>query len=69
MGGTACAVLNGANEQAVALYLEDLIGFYDIPRLVELAIEQVPVTQNPTLEEILAADRLARDVVKSNWRG
>lgn len=69
MGGTACAVLNGANEQAVALYLEDLIGFYDIPRLVKLAIEQVPVTQNPTLEEILAADRLARDVVKSNWRG
>ncbi len=39
MGGTACAVLNGANEQAVALYLEDLIGFYDIPRLVRLAIE------------------------------
>lgn len=59
-GGTACPVMNGANEEAVALYLRDEIGFYDIYRLVKKAVEEVPFIQNPTLEEILEADRLAR---------
>ena len=39
LGGTACPVMNGANEAAVALYLEDKIGFYDIYRLVKLAVD------------------------------
>lgn len=68
-GGTSCPVLNGANEAAVALYLEDKIGFFDIPRLVALAMERVPFVQEPNLEEILAADQAARDVVNSGWRG
>ena len=59
-GGTACAVLNGANEEAVRLFLADRIGFHDIPRLVEKARREVTVVQNPDLEEILAADRDAR---------
>ncbi|MBQ9492826.1 MAG: 1-deoxy-D-xylulose-5-phosphate reductoisomerase [Oscillibacter sp.] len=59
-GGTACAVLNAANEEAVGLYLRDRIGFYDIPRLVSRAMEAVPVTQNPTLQDILDADSAAR---------
>lgn len=59
-GGTACPVMNGANEAAVALYLEDKIGFYDIYRLVSCAVEKVPFVKNPTLEDILEADRLAR---------
>lgn len=62
-GGTACAILNGANEEAVRLFLADRIGFHDIPRLVEKARREVPVVQNPTLEEILAADREARHAV------
>jgi len=62
-GGTACAILNGANEEAVRLFLADKIGFYDIPRLVAEARSAVPVVQNPTLEEILAADAAARAVV------
>ena len=62
-GGTACPVMNGANEAAVALFLEDKIGFYDIPRLVAEARSTVPVVQNPTLEEILAADAAAREAV------
>ena len=62
-GGTACPVMNGANEAAVALYLEDRIGFYDIPRLVWQAMDTVPFVQNPDLEEILEADRAARQVV------
>ena len=59
-GGTACAILNAANEEAVRLFLEDRIGFYDISRLVSEARENIPVIQNPSLEEILAADAAAR---------
>ena len=62
-GGTACPVMNGANEEAVAKFLRDEIGFYDIYRLVRQAVETVPFIQNPTLEEILESDRLARKCV------
>lgn len=59
-GGTATAILNGANEAAVALFLDDRVKFLDIPRLVEGALERVPVVQKPDLEDILAADQAAR---------
>ena len=62
-GGTACAVLNGANEKAVQLFLEGKIGFYDIFYLTERAVEALPVVKKPTLEEILAADQAAREIV------
>ncbi len=64
-GGTACPAMNGANEEAVALFLQDQIGFYDIYRLVSQAVKAVPFIQNPTLEEILEADRLARQAVRA----
>ena len=63
-GGTACPVMNGANEEAVAMYLRDEIGFYDIYRLVSQAVDTVPFIANPTLEEILESDRLAREAVR-----
>lgn len=63
-GGTACPAMNGANEEAVAMFLAGEIGFYDIYRLVSQAVEQVPFIPNPTLEEILEADRLAREAVR-----
>jgi 1-deoxy-D-xylulose-5-phosphate reductoisomerase len=66
MGGTACAVMNGANEEAVALFLDDKIGFYDIYDLVARAVEEVPNVIEPTLEDILQADRLARESVRKN---
>ena len=66
-GGTACPVMNGANEAAVALYLQDKIGFYDIYQLVKGAVDAVPFIQNPTLDEILEADRLARDYVAAKY--
>ena len=62
-GGTACPAMNGANEEAVAMYLRDEIGFYDIYALVSRAVELVPFVENPTLEEILESDRLAREAV------
>lgn len=63
-GGTACPVMNAANEAAVALYLDDRIGFYDIFRLVKHALDVVPFVESPTLEEILEADALARNAVE-----
>jgi len=64
-GGTACPAMNGANEEAVAMYLRDEIGFYDIYRLVSAAVDAVPFIQHPTLEEILETDRLAREMVRT----
>ena len=63
-GGTACSAMNGANEEAVAMFLRSEIGFYDIYDLVSRAVEAVPFVPNPNLEEILEADRLAREAVR-----
>ena len=63
-GGTAPAAMNGANEVAVARFLADEIGFYDIPRLVEETLSQVPVVHAPGLEDILAADAAGREIAK-----
>ena len=48
------------------MFLADKIGFYDIYRLVSQAVEQVPFVPNPTLEQILEADRLARQAVRNS---
>ena len=68
-GGTACPAMNGANEEAVAKFLADEIGFYDIYRLVNQAVEEVPFIQDPTLEQILEIDRLARENVLRHMKG
>ena len=60
IGGTAGAILNGANEAAVAKFLAGEIGFLDIARRVEQAMERVPVVQDPTLDDVLQADQEAR---------
>ena len=62
-GGTACPVMNGANEAAVALFLEDKIGFYDIYRLVRGAMDAIPFIADPTLEQVLECDAAARKYV------
>ena len=67
-GGTSTAILNGANEAAVGLFLEDKIGFLDIPRLVEEALARVPVLDSPGLDQILETDRTARQAVYQSVR-
>lgn len=64
-GGTMPAVLNAANEQAVALFLEEKIRFLDIPHLIETICDrhQAHHLANPTLEDILDADNWARQEV------
>ncbi|MFO8038157.1 MAG: 1-deoxy-D-xylulose-5-phosphate reductoisomerase [Sodalinema sp.] len=64
-GGSMTAVLNAANEQAVALFLDEQVQFLDIPRLIETVCDRHR-SQNkatPTLEDILAADHWARQAV------
>ncbi len=67
-GGTACAVLNGANEEAVSAYLRDEVGFYDISDAIKVAMDSVSAVQDPTLEDILDADRAARERAKAYFR-
>jgi 1-deoxy-D-xylulose-5-phosphate reductoisomerase len=64
-GGCLPAVLNAANEQAVAMFLDEKIAFLDIPKVIEKACDrfQSQNTLNPSLEDILHADRWARDAV------
>ncbi len=70
-GGSMPAVLNAANEQAVALFLDQQIQFLDIPRLIESTCDRHHADNRPapTLDEILAADQWARrDVLAQSQR-
>ncbi|CDM96808.1 MAG: 1-deoxy-D-xylulose-5-phosphate reductoisomerase [Limnospira sp. PMC 1291.21] len=64
-GGSMPAVLNAANEQAVALFLDEKISFLDIPKVIEMvcARHEQDNCQNPSLDDILAADLWARQAV------
>jgi 1-deoxy-D-xylulose-5-phosphate reductoisomerase len=59
-GGTAGAVLNAANEVAVAAFMEGKIPFGEISGVVELTISGLRIQSNPTLDDLLQADRAAR---------
>lgn len=64
-GGSMPAVLNAANEQAVALFLEEKIQFLDIPKVIEKVCDkhQPDNCQSPLLDDIIAADKWARQEV------
>ncbi|TVP88586.1 MAG: 1-deoxy-D-xylulose-5-phosphate reductoisomerase [Pseudomonadaceae bacterium] len=59
-GGTACAMLNAANEVAVAAFLQRRIGFTDIPVIIEQVMNCLPSAQVIDLEHIMHADQQAR---------
>lgn len=63
--GTAPAILNAANEIAVAAFLAEEIAFPQIPLLIERALANVPVEDDPSLEMILEADKRTREAVRS----
>ncbi len=64
-GGTMTAVLNAANEQAVALFLEEKIHFLEIPRVIEQVCDRHRIDHrpDPTLSDILTVDQWARQEV------
>lgn len=61
-GAAAPAMLNAANEVAVAAFLERKIGFADIPRLIESVLEQSVGQPADNLDDLMRADRLAREL-------
>ena len=65
-GGTMPAVLNAANEEAVAQFLEEKIHFLDIPKMIEGACEQhkPDLATSPCLDDVLAVDQWARQAVR-----
>ena len=63
-GGTYCTVLNAANEIVVNEFLEDRIGFYDIPKYIKMALDAHESVENATLEQILKIDLETREYVK-----
>jgi 1-deoxy-D-xylulose-5-phosphate reductoisomerase len=66
-GGNAPAILNAANEIAVARFLRDEIEFLDLPRVVEHALERIAHQTKPSLDDLVAADAEARRVA-AEWR-
>lgn len=63
--GDRGAVLNGANEAAVGLFLEGRIGFTEIAERVAQALDAIAYRSSVTLDDVLAADRAAREIVLS----
>jgi 1-deoxy-D-xylulose-5-phosphate reductoisomerase len=66
-GGNIPTVFNAANEEAVNLLLKEEISFVTIPRLIEAAMNTVKFIENPTLEDILETEKLAKDFVRNNY--
>ena len=59
-GGTAPAVLNAANEMAVAAFLEGRLAFLDIPRVIDAVLDVSAIRNADTIEDVLSADAAAR---------
>jgi 1-deoxy-D-xylulose-5-phosphate reductoisomerase len=62
-GGTLPAVLNAANEEAIKLFLRGKINFAELPKKIKEVMDKHQVKENPTLGDILAADKFARDTL------
>lgn len=67
-GGTDCTVLNAANEILVQMFLNDEIGFYDIPKYIKLVIDKHQFIEDPSLEDILNTDKWTRDFIKKTLK-
>jgi 1-deoxy-D-xylulose-5-phosphate reductoisomerase len=65
-GGLGPCAANGANEEAVKLFLQDKIGFLDIGRLVEAVVDSDAFGGDYTLADVYECDRMARDFVRSH---
>lgn len=64
VGSTMPAVLNAANEEAVRLFMEEKIGFLDIPRIIENVMGRHSIKSEPNLDDIIDIDLWARNMVK-----
>lgn len=67
-GGNVPTVFNAANEKAVAKFLNNEIGFLDIPRIIELAMEEEKYIDNPSVEQILETEQNVYELIESRWK-
>lgn len=68
-GGNLGAVMNGADEEAVALFIQEKISFLDIETYIQEAVETAVFIEKPTLNEIIESDAFGRSFVKNAWKG
>ncbi len=64
-GGNIPCAMNAANEAAVAAFLKDRIGFYDIPRTISRVVERIGFVENPSLDDIFATHEEAFRMAES----
>lgn len=67
-GMISCTILNAANEVLVDMFLNDEIGFYDIPKYIELAMDEIGLKVNPSIEDIIKADDITRKFIRERVR-
>ncbi len=67
IGGSMPTVYNAANEKAVALFLDRKIKYLEIVEIIEFAMKNHKVIENPTVDEILQVENLTYDVIKEHW--
>ena len=68
IGGSMPTVFNAANERAVAKFLKRKIGFLDIYRIIEEAMEHHAFVENPALEQILEAEAKTYEWIEGRWK-
>lgn len=62
MGGNATCIVNAANEVAVRAFLEEQIGFMDIPKIISSTLERCPFLKNPDIDDIYSTDFEAKQI-------
>jgi len=64
VGGSLPIVLNAANEEVVEMFLKEKIGFYDIPGMIEQALEKHDVQYELNIDKVVEIDRWARNFIQ-----
>ncbi len=67
VGGNMPTVFNAANEKAVSLFLHNKIKFLDIPAIVSEAMVGVDLIANPSIEDVLATEKMTYEFIESRW--
>lgn len=69
LGGNAGAIMNGADEEAVALFLQKKISFLDIEESIISAVRNLSFIKDSSLEDLIESDKEAREYVRELWKG
>ncbi len=67
-GMISCTILNAANEVLVDMFLNDEIGFYDIPKYIEMAMDEIELKSDPSIDDIIIADEKTREFIRERVR-